>query len=164
LQESALFSRGSEPGVLKKNPQIHFATVIYELFVKNKLHGTDKDRIAFSFCKMTCRQAYCPAKRPGWINLTTKRYLREGAVLWIVTLARMAPAAAYGFSATSIRVDPSAPAKIYTGIDNHGIYRSTDSGGSWTAATTRPANTHIWALAINTSVTSTLYAGTYGGG
>jgi photosystem II stability/assembly factor-like uncharacterized protein len=65
---------------------------------------------------------------------------------------------------TSILTDPSASANIWTGIDNRGIYRSRDSGGSWTAATTQPANTHIRALAINPADHTKLFAGTYGGG
>jgi hypothetical protein len=67
-------------------------------------------------------------------------------------------------SATSIVIDPVTPANVYTGVDGSGIYRSTTSGGSWTGATTQPANTHIRALVIKPAAPATLFAGTYGGG
>ncbi|WP_292369870.1 hypothetical protein [Methanoregula sp. UBA64] len=65
---------------------------------------------------------------------------------------------------TSIVMDPSASAKLWTGIDNRGIYRSTNGGSIWTAATTQPANTHIRALAVSPADHTKLFAGTYGGG
>ncbi|MDP4028447.1 MAG: hypothetical protein Q8P42_05705 [Gallionella sp.] len=49
---------------------------------------------------------------------------------------------------SSIVVDPAAPAILYTGLDDAGIYKSTDGGASWIAASTQPTNTRIKALVI----------------
>jgi hypothetical protein len=65
-------------------------------------------------------------------------------------------------AANSIVVDPTAPTTLHAGLDGAGVYRSTDSGANWTAATTQPANLRIKALALRDS--STLYAATQGGG
>ena len=67
-------------------------------------------------------------------------------------------------AATSIVIDPATPADVYAGVDGLGIYRSTDSGGSWTGATSQPANTHIKALVVNPASPTHLFAATYGGG
>jgi ligand-binding sensor domain-containing protein len=65
---------------------------------------------------------------------------------------------------TSIEVDPAEPATVYAGVDGSGVYSTTNSGGSWSAATTQPSNRHIRALVIHPVTHSTLYTGTYGGG
>lgn len=67
-------------------------------------------------------------------------------------------------STSSIVIDPAAPATLYSGLDGAGVYKSTDSGANWTAATAQPANTRIKALAIQPGDGSKLYAATYGGG
>ena len=56
------------------------------------------------------------------------------------------------------------PRRSMPGVDGSGIYRSTTSGGSWTGATTQPANKNIRALVIRPAAPATLFAGTYGGG
>lgn len=66
--------------------------------------------------------------------------------------------------ASSIVIDPATPATLYSGLDGAGVYKSTDSGTNWTAATTQPANTRVKALAIKPGDGSKLYAATYGGG
>ena len=45
-----------------------------------------------------------------------------------------------------------------------GVFKSTDSGGTWAAANTGLTSLDVLALAINPATPSTLYAGTYGGG
>ena len=67
-------------------------------------------------------------------------------------------------AATSIVIDPATPSNIYVGVDGQGVYRSTNSGAAWTAATTQPANKNIRALVIKPSAITQLFAGTYGGG
>jgi hypothetical protein len=67
-------------------------------------------------------------------------------------------------NATSIVIDSSTPSHLYAGLDGAGIYNSTDSGNTWTAAITQPANTHIRALVIDPVDHTKLFAGTYGGG
>jgi len=69
-----------------------------------------------------------------------------------------------GVTATTIVIDPAAPATIYAGLDGSGIYKSTDSSAAWTAATTQPGNTRIRALVIRPGDSTKLFAGTYGGG
>lgn len=67
-------------------------------------------------------------------------------------------------SADSIVVDPNVSTTLYAGLAGAGIYKSTNGGTSWTAATTQPSNTRIKAVVINKSDTAILYAATYGGG
>jgi hypothetical protein len=71
-------------------------------------------------------------------------------------------------AATAIEVDPVQPATVYAGIDGQGVYRSPDSGSSWTHLTLPTgANLQIRALApvrLAGSPATTLYAGSYGGG
>jgi len=43
------------------------------------------------------------------------------------------------------------------------VFRSTDSGGTWTASNARMTNLYVNALAINSATPTTLYAGTDGG-
>jgi hypothetical protein len=67
--------------------------------------------------------------------------------------------------ATSIVLDPlTTPATIYAGVDGKGIYKSLDSGTSWTGATIQPTNPHIKVLVIQPADHTTLFAATYGGG
>ena len=65
---------------------------------------------------------------------------------------------------SSIVIDPATPATLYSGLDGAGVYKSTDSGANWTAATTQPANTRIKALVIQPGDSAALFAATYGGG
>ena len=64
----------------------------------------------------------------------------------------------------AIVIDPVAPTKLHAAVDGQGIYNSANSGGTWTAATTQPANTNLRALAIKPGDSTRLYAATYGGG
>lgn len=65
---------------------------------------------------------------------------------------------------SSIIIDPSVPSHIVAGLDGAGIYRTTDSGGSWSAVTLTPLSTRIRALVMKPGDGSLLYAGTYGDG
>jgi len=67
-------------------------------------------------------------------------------------------------STRSIVIDPATPAKVYSALDGAGVYRSTDSGVTWTAATTQPANLNVRALVIKPANPATLFAASYGGG
>lgn len=67
-------------------------------------------------------------------------------------------------SADSIVVDPAVSTTLYAGLAGAGIYKSTNGGTSWTAATTQPTNTRIKAVVIDKNDTATLYAATYGNG
>ncbi|MDP4028456.1 MAG: DUF1566 domain-containing protein [Gallionella sp.] len=72
--------------------------------------------------------------------------------------------ATLNLAVSSIVVDPVAPAILYAGFDDAGVYKSTDSGANWTAATIQPANTRVMALVIQPGDSAKLYAATYGGG
>ncbi len=61
----------------------------------------------------------------------------------------------------AIAIDATAPTTLYAGFDGSGIYRSTNSGGSWTAAAMPAGNLRIKTLAQHGSA---LYAGSYGNG
>jgi hypothetical protein len=67
-------------------------------------------------------------------------------------------------STRSIVIDPVTPAKVYSALDGSGVYRSTDSGANWTAATTQPGNLNLKALVIKPGSPATLFAASYGGG
>ncbi|HET6419777.1 MAG TPA: InlB B-repeat-containing protein [Geobacteraceae bacterium] len=64
----------------------------------------------------------------------------------------------------TIVIDPTTSSTLYAGLDGAGVWKSTNSGGLWTAATTQPANLRIKALVINKSDNTKLFAATYGGG
>jgi ligand-binding sensor domain-containing protein len=67
-------------------------------------------------------------------------------------------------STDSIVIDPVTSTTLYAGLNGAGVYKSVNSGTSWTAATTQPSDTRIKALVINKSDTTKLYVATYGGG
>jgi hypothetical protein len=67
-------------------------------------------------------------------------------------------------STDSIVIDPVTSTTLYAGLNGAGVYKSVNSGTTWTAATTQPSDTRIKALVINKSDTTKLYVATYGGG
>jgi photosystem II stability/assembly factor-like uncharacterized protein len=65
----------------------------------------------------------------------------------------------------ALAINPSIPSTLYAGPSSFfggGVFKSTDSGGTWTVAGL--TNPNVLALAINPSTPATLYAGTYNGG
>jgi photosystem II stability/assembly factor-like uncharacterized protein len=70
----------------------------------------------------------------------------------------------YGGDVYCLAIDPLFPATLYAGTMGAGVFRSTDSGSTWTAVNTGLANPNALRLAIDPDVRDTLYAGTYGGG
>lgn len=64
----------------------------------------------------------------------------------------------------SIVIDPATPATVYSAIDGTGIFKSIDSGATWTAATTQPANKRIKGLVIKPGDSGKLFAASHGGG
>jgi hypothetical protein len=62
------------------------------------------------------------------------------------------------FSQIVLAITPTA---LYAGISGSGIYKTADSGATWTAATSQPGNNAIRALVAKNA---NLYAATYGGG
>ena len=66
----------------------------------------------------------------------------------------------YGGSVTALAINPTTPTTLYAGTQESGVFKSTDSGGTWAAANTGLTDLHIDALAINPTTPATLYAGT----
>ena len=64
----------------------------------------------------------------------------------------------------ALAIDPATPTTLYAGTEGGGVYKSTDSGGNWSAVNTGLTNTYVDALAIDPVTPTTLYAGTYPAG
>lgn len=64
---------------------------------------------------------------------------------------------------TALLVDPAVATTFYAGVDGVGIFKSTNGGTVWSAATTQPGNLRVTALAIKPTGGSTLHAATLGG-
>jgi hypothetical protein len=57
------------------------------------------------------------------------------------------------------------PRTLYAGMDGDGVFKSMDGAGSWQAVNNgltagNDLRGHVWALAIDPTTPSTLYAGT----
>jgi hypothetical protein len=61
----------------------------------------------------------------------------------------------------AIVVDPSKPRVLYAALDAGGVYKSVDSGATWTRPSQGIAATSILRLALDRKRPSTLYAGGY---
>ncbi len=64
---------------------------------------------------------------------------------------------------SAIAIDPQSPDTIYIGRDSEGVYKSTDGGAVWIAATDGITNSSTFALVIDPVDRQTVYAGTNGG-
>jgi ligand-binding sensor domain-containing protein len=67
---------------------------------------------------------------------------------------------------TAIAIDPKNPARLFAGVKNQGIYRSTDSGATWSPpppATAIPATASINGIAIDESDSQLMWASTVNG-
>ena len=60
-----------------------------------------------------------------------------------------------------LAIDPSTPSTLYAGTEGQGVFKSTDSGGSWFRANIGLTNLDVRALAIDPSHSAILYAGAY---
>ena len=70
----------------------------------------------------------------------------------------------YGGEIRALAINPASPGTVYAGTYEGGVFKSTDSGGTWAVASTGLTNPDIRAVVINPVIPTTLYAGTYGGG
>ena len=61
---------------------------------------------------------------------------------------------------TALALDPAAPSTLYAGTDESGVFKSIDSGGSWTAVNDGLGTLQITALAVSSQTPGTLFAGT----
>jgi photosystem II stability/assembly factor-like uncharacterized protein len=64
----------------------------------------------------------------------------------------------------AIAVDPRNGQTVYAGLGGGGVYRSTDSGASWSPVNAGLANRDLRTLIIDPANSQRLYAGTNGGG
>jgi glucose/arabinose dehydrogenase len=62
---------------------------------------------------------------------------------------------------TSLAIDPTSPSVVYAGTSYDGVYRSSDSGATWTAVNNGLLDR--WVNTVMVSSTGTVYAGTQGG-
>ncbi len=69
-----------------------------------------------------------------------------------------------GGTFTAVAVDPSNPAVVYVGTYGAGIYKSVDSGATWSQNNAGLTGTYIQSLAIDPTNSLVLYAGSYGSG
>ncbi|RIE17323.1 hypothetical protein SMC1_02485, partial [Candidatus Cryosericum septentrionale] len=72
-----------------------------------------------------------------------------------------------GIRVTSLAINPKAPTTLYAGTDSGegpaavgsgGVFRSTNSGATWTAANTGLMTQRVFSLVINPLTPTTLYA------
>ena len=61
----------------------------------------------------------------------------------------------------SLSIDPVTTSTVYAGTRNHGVWRSSDSGASWTA--TGLTTNRVFALVVDPKSPTTLYVGTGSG-
>jgi hypothetical protein len=65
----------------------------------------------------------------------------------------------------SLAVDPTNGQTVYAGtLSGSGVFKTTDGGASWSAASNGITSKNIWSLAIDPSNHATVYAGTDSGG
>jgi photosystem II stability/assembly factor-like uncharacterized protein len=63
-------------------------------------------------------------------------------------------------SVHALAIDPTTPRTLYAGTRYRGVFKSTVSGSTWSAANTFLSNASVHALAIDPTTPRTLYAGT----
>jgi len=88
-----------------------------------------------------------------------------------ILLPALSPAAvdntwpgAEGGTIQALAIDPITSTTLYAGTEVRGVYKSSDSGSTWTAANNGLTEVNVQALAIDPVNNTTLYAGTNGGG
>jgi photosystem II stability/assembly factor-like uncharacterized protein len=69
-----------------------------------------------------------------------------------------------GGDVRALAIDPANPATVYVGTFGNGIFKSSNGGGSWTAANVGLTASDVGVLVLDPSAPATLYAGSYGGG
>src|SRR5437870_5022287 len=117
----------------------------------------------------TCFGRRCFGRWTRILVLLALYGLGQGVVASAQSWVNLGPGADY---AKIIKVDPSTPSTLYAGFvweygdyPVGGVFKSTDSGQSWSNASTGlPTNLDIYALAIDPKTPTTLYTGgLYGG-
>jgi photosystem II stability/assembly factor-like uncharacterized protein len=98
------------------------------------------------------------------------RFLLAGLVSVALSAARVSAGVnvwtTNGPAGTDIRalaITPSNPATLYAGSYGNGVFKSTDSGGTWVRASTGLTTPYISALVVDPAAPATVYAGTGSG-
>jgi len=63
-----------------------------------------------------------------------------------------------------LTIDPTTPATIYVGTYANGVFKSTNSGGTWAAANTGLESQQNASVAVDPTDPATIYAGAFEGG
>lgn len=63
----------------------------------------------------------------------------------------------------TLAIDPTTPATLYAGTD-YGVWKTTNGGMNWNTVNSGITYPNVYALAINPSATTSLYAGVLGAG
>ena len=69
----------------------------------------------------------------------------------------------YGANIRALAIDPTTPTTLYAAT-SAGVFKSTNSGGTWSAVNAGLTNLAVIALAIDPTNPATIYAGTSGAG
>ena len=70
----------------------------------------------------------------------------------------------FGGDIKAFVVDPTIPQTLYSGTLGGGVFKSVDSGDTWSAVNSGLTNTTIYSLAIDPTNAQIIYAGTSGSG
>ncbi|NVN90125.1 MAG: hypothetical protein HXX11_05920 [Desulfuromonadales bacterium] len=66
-------------------------------------------------------------------------------------------------STYALAIDPSMPSTIYAVNNSYGVYKSINSGSTWSQSNSGLTNTQVYSLVIDSSSPSTIFTGTNGG-
>jgi hypothetical protein len=61
---------------------------------------------------------------------------------------------------TALAIDPMAPNTLYAAVEFLGVYKTTDGGASWAAASNGLPSLRVAALAVDPAIPNTVFAGT----
>jgi photosystem II stability/assembly factor-like uncharacterized protein len=95
-------------------------------------------------------------------NPTTIYAGTQGGVYKTINGGSNWTAANTAISVLSLAIDAQNPQTIYAG--GSGVFKSVDGGATWTASSIGLPASQVFALAVDRSVPSHLFAGTYGAG
>ncbi len=111
-------------------------------------------------------EAITLAFSPEFIFLGTRpqglfRYARKNHE-WTLLDTKLPSAVDYGFNPASLKISPHSSTTLYAGIEGHGVYRSRDSGLSWTHLNTglKGGAANVICFAFHPADPQQIFAGT----
>jgi photosystem II stability/assembly factor-like uncharacterized protein len=87
---------------------------------------------------------------------TTDSITPDGLNIWIT-------GGPEGGSIRSLAIDPTNPATVYAGTERRGVFKTINSGASWSQVNTGLTDLSVYELVIDSSNSNTLYANTSSG-